>query len=260
MYSFNDLKDGYTKLWNQCKVIKTKEASSQAALITQYKSVYEDIGKEVGVPWYAIGVLHLREAGPQDVGRWECVLHNGERIVGTGKRTHLVPEGRGPFKTFKEAAIDAINLEGLQNRSEWKTNPIEFLAYVSEKFNGFGYRNHNIPSPYLWGGTNIQAPGKYISDGHFDPTVMDTQLGTMAILKYLQPTVSTPATTGAVVATAGVAAATYHYITYWPWAVGAVIAIGIMWGLYHLLKNKGKVNLDADVVKEDVAEVRNVVI
>jgi hypothetical protein len=50
--------------------------------------------------------------------------------------------------------------------------------------NGWGYLGYGIPSPYVFGGTNIQKPGKYTSDGHFE-WVTDTQLGTMAIIERL---------------------------------------------------------------------------
>jgi lysozyme family protein len=60
------------------------------------------------------------------------------------------------------------------------------VAWLLEKFNGFGYREyHHIPSPYLWGGTVVQKPGKYVRDKHYDPTVMDEQIGGMALLAAL---------------------------------------------------------------------------
>jgi hypothetical protein len=40
-------------------------------------------------------------------------------------------------------------------------------------------------SPYLWGGTNIQTVGKYTSDGKFDASHMDTQLGIIPVAKRM---------------------------------------------------------------------------
>jgi lysozyme family protein len=54
-----------------------------------------------------------------------------------------------------------------------------------ETFNGFGYRapTRNIPSPYLVGGTSVQKRGKFTADSHYDPSVIDPQIGGLAILK-----------------------------------------------------------------------------
>jgi lysozyme family protein len=184
--TFENLRADYRRLWDKAVVTKTAEAMQQAQLINSHRAIYQDIGQVVGIPWSAIAVLHLREAGEDDVGRWLCVLHNGEKIIGTGRRTSLVPAGRGPFATFKAAAIDAFEIKRLKDRPEWSEFPIEFLAYVSEKFNGFGYRSRNIPTPYSWAGTSVQRPGKFIADHKFDENFMDPQMGTMAVLKSLQ--------------------------------------------------------------------------
>ncbi len=177
----------YQQLWNKTALMKAAEAGREAQLINKQRPTYEDVGKAVGAPWWAVAVLHLREAGEVDVGRWLCVLHNGEKIIGTGRKTGLVPEGRGPFTSFKEAAIDAFKIEEIKDRREWTECPVEFLAYVSEKFNGFGYRDFKgIVSPYLWGGTSVQQRGKYVGDHQIDPNVMDSHIGTMAVLKSLQ--------------------------------------------------------------------------
>jgi lysozyme family protein/peptidoglycan hydrolase-like protein with peptidoglycan-binding domain len=186
-HTFESLRADYRRLWDKVAVTQTAEARRQAQLISNHRTTYEDAGMAVGAPWWVIAVLHLREAGEGDVGRWLCVLHNGEKIIGTGLKTRLVPEGRGPFTSFRAAAIDAFDVEGLRDRCEWSECPIEFLAYVSEKFNGFGYRDErNMVSPYLWGGTSVQQRGKYVADRKFDENAMDQQIGTMAVLKSLQ--------------------------------------------------------------------------
>ena len=84
-------------------------------------------------------------------------------VAGSKYKTRLVPKGRGPFSTWEEAAIDALKIK--RYPPEWD---IAHIAYAFEKFNGFGYRSKGIPSPYLWGGSNIQRPGKYVRDGVYD--------------------------------------------------------------------------------------------
>jgi hypothetical protein len=110
------------------------------------------------------------------------VLHNGEHIIGTGRKTTLVPKGRGPFSSWSDAAIDAIKLHGLHKITDWS---IERLLYEAERFNGWGYQPRG-PSPYVWSGTNWYKAGKYIADGVYSATHIDTQLGVAIIWKQLQ--------------------------------------------------------------------------
>ncbi len=55
-----------------------------------------------------------------------------------------------------------------------------------EAFNGMGYAAHGLPSPYVWGATNIQQAGKYTSDHGFDPTIWDHQPGVAALFLALK--------------------------------------------------------------------------
>jgi lysozyme family protein len=56
----------------------------------------------------------------------------------------------------------------------------------TEGYNGWGYRNRGVPSPYNWSGTNIYDSGKFTSDGHYSPSAIDQQLGVCAILKRME--------------------------------------------------------------------------
>jgi hypothetical protein len=126
-------------------------------------------------------MLHLRESDCD----FHTHLHNGDSLA---HRTHNVPANRPPNGTppfsFEYSACDALRFEKL-DKMDWKNNIIERIAYCSELFNGFGYRFHNTPSAYLWAGTNQYKSGKFVSDGVFNANVVDTQLGCMAVLKYL---------------------------------------------------------------------------
>ncbi len=184
MASYKSFKAGYTVLWNGMTVNNRAAAQKEARAIIAAKTRLKGVQALTNAPWFFIGLMLGREAGyPGGHLNFNAVLHNGQVIVGTNKKTTIVPKGRGPFATFEESAIDAAKLKGFGG-GEWGP---ERIAYETEAFNGFGYRNKriNIPSPYLWGGTNRQQRGKYIKDGVFDKTVMDSQLGTMAVLKML---------------------------------------------------------------------------
>lgn len=237
-YTFEQLKAGYTNLWNGVKVTRQAPARAEAQKILNNKTRYKQLEAKTGVPWFCIGIIHTREAGSVDVGRFLCCLHNGQKIIGTGRKTTIVPIGKGPFATFEDAAIDA--LQGYKG-TKWS---VELLAYTLEKFNGFGYRNKGIPSPYLWGATNRQKSGKYVADGVYDANVMDTQVGGMAILKSmmeLDPSINFNATVGVehLGPLAPVVAATYLGLTAATWmaalkifGIGVIVAVGI----YFLLK------------------------
>src|SRR5437588_11228445 len=103
MRSFEALRAGYEKLWAACAVTSTAQAAAnhQALAILSARDRYHEADAATRVPWFVIGVLHVREAGLRH-GKpdFTAVLHNGERIVGTGRRTSLVPRGRGPFSTW----------------------------------------------------------------------------------------------------------------------------------------------------------------
>lgn len=210
--SFEKYGPEYQKLWDTMRVIRDDhELSRLAGKIISNKEMYQKVELQTGVPWQMVAVIHEREAGEQDIGRWLCVLHNGEKIVGTGRRTRLVPAGRGPFNDWVSAAIDALQLQGFNKYSDWS---VARVLWALEPFNGYGYRNKGLRSPYLWASTNHQQPGKYVADGVFDGSVMDTQIGCAALLKYLdfakvavKPPLSPPtAPTGEVKQTQGILA------------------------------------------------------
>lgn len=177
--NFEQLKAGYKVLWDKCEVTRTAETKKEAEAIIAAKAHYTGYK----VPWFVVGIIHVREAGsPPD---FKAVLHNGERIVGTGRKTRLVPKNRGPFSDWHTATVDALQIDHLDTITWDDGWGYEHVAYALEAFNGFGYRKHGIPSPYLWGGTNVQERGKFVADGRYDSGTMDPQIGGMALLKEL---------------------------------------------------------------------------
>ena len=182
-YSFESLQEEYKRLWSQMKVIKVPEATQEARRVIGGKIRYKVVESRTGVPWFVVGCMHMRESG----GRFDTWLHNGDPMKRNGVpvKTVHVPANRppNPNVSWEEGAYDAIVVvEHLDLIKEWGP---EHVAYANEKFNGFGYRRPsiNIPSPYLWGGTNVQKRGKYVRDGVYDANTMDPQLGAMAVLK-----------------------------------------------------------------------------
>jgi lysozyme family protein len=168
----------YRSLWNAMRVTRQPEAVTAARKLIAGKARYQVIEKSIGVPWYLVAILHMRESG----AHFEGVLHNGEKIIGTGRKTKLVPAGRGPFNTWEDAAIDALKLKGYQKITDWC---IERIAYCAESFNGWGYFWKGVPSAYLWSGSSVYKGGKYVADGVWDASAQDKQLGAMVVLRAM---------------------------------------------------------------------------
>lgn len=177
-WTFEATEAGYTNLWRTATLkggADAKQADIFADRIIAAEQRYRAVQAATGVPWYFIGALHMRESSCNFAG----VLHNGEKIIGTGRVTTLVPEGRGPFSTWEEAAIDALKLKDMHRVQAW--SPARML-FQAEVFNGLGYVGKGVNSPYVWAGTSHEQRGKFVADHVFDPTTDDTQLGVAAVL------------------------------------------------------------------------------
>ena len=170
----------YAKWWDAMiiKANRVVEFDRTAARLLAHKDIYQLIEKKTGVPWTLIALTHLRESN----NNFGTYLGNGQTLK---RKTTIVPIGRGPFlgpNAFIDGAIDALKIDGLSSIKDWR---LEKELYYCEIFNGAGYDGKGLPSPYLWGGTNIQKAGKYTSDHVFNPNVWDTQPGCAPILARL---------------------------------------------------------------------------
>jgi len=177
-WTFEETKGGYSYLWASAALkggADAINADSFSARIIAAESRYRAAQAATGVPWFFIGALHMRESSCDFSG----VLHNGERIIGTGRLTTLVPDGRGPFSTWEESAIDALKLKNLHRVQDWS---VARMLYSAEVYNGLGYVSRGINSPYVWAGTSHEQPGKFVADHVFDPNADDKQLGVAAAL------------------------------------------------------------------------------
>jgi lysozyme family protein len=184
---YSEIWPKYAAWWDRMtiKPARAAEFNKEATTLLAGKQIYQEVeaattsfGGRVGVKWYHIAVLHMREAG----GNFSCYLGNGQPLA---RRTTLVPKNRGPFlgpRAFIDGCLDALAIDGLSKVLDWR---LEKMLYYAELFNGTGYYLHGLPSPYLWGGTNIQRPGKYVADGRFRSDIWDTQPGCAPLLATL---------------------------------------------------------------------------
>lgn len=159
------------------------EAARICAHMDRYAALAARI--ETAVPWFAVGLIHIMEAD----GNFDCHLHNGDPL---SRRTVHEPAGRPvqgqpPF-TWEESALDALR------QARWHTvAPEEWdlagLLYRLEAYNGWGPRLlHDRRTAYLWAGSSLEQPGKYIADGQWSPTATSAQAGAAVILKQLVTT------------------------------------------------------------------------
>ena len=191
MASFPQYEQGYIDDWASLSIRPERAADiqRQARLLLQGKAIYATIEAKTGVPWWFIGLCHYRESN----FNFNTYLGNGQAL---NRVTTIVPKGRGPFlgpDAFVDGAVDALRIEGFIGATDWS---IARVLYRLEGFNGYGYHGYGVNSPYLYGGSTLYGPpeargGKYVSDGVFNPNVVDTQLGTAVILKELMQLDST---------------------------------------------------------------------
>ena len=180
---FNSLKAEYLDMFERCSIIpaKTQIIQGQLGKLLAGKDRYKGIASDTpGMPWYFVGIIHGMEAGYRFNGH----LHNGDPLTA---RTVNVPAGRPPLGhppfTWEESARDALTFEALTAETDFS---IARILYFFEKYNGFGYRAHGIPSPYLWGYSTWYSGGKFVADHLFSRTAVSDQAGAAVVLKALQ--------------------------------------------------------------------------
>lgn len=179
---FADRRTVYARQWADMEIDpgRTAQIDKAARQLIASKARYQIVASRVNVPWFFIACTHWREAS----GSFAGVLHNGERIIGKGVKTKLVPAGRGPFATWEAAAIDALTIPPHDMRKV-NIDGIERFAYECEKYNGFGYYFKGVPSAYLWSFSSIYKGGKYVADGKWSSSAMDIQIGVMPLLRRM---------------------------------------------------------------------------
>ena len=172
----------YQDLYNDFEITDENSVVEAAKLILKNKERYMNVVEGTKLPWQFVGVTHYREASCD----FTCHPHNGDSLK---QRTHNVPAGRplagDPPFTWEESAKDCyITLKQLDKIQEWD---IPTILSALEAFNGWGYKKYHpdVLSPYLWSFTDKYTVGKYASDGKFDPTLKDKQVGTVPLYKFL---------------------------------------------------------------------------
>lgn len=167
--------------WNRWKmavpdVSRSDYFAAQASKIMTNRPTYILVGQSLGIPWYVIGVIHMRESN----FNFETFLANGDPLP--GPTTHI-PKGLGPCRNWGEAAELSLKNQGWNNGMAWD---LAHTLLNLEAYNGMGYSRKGLPSPYVWSGTSVYTKGKYTSDGIYDPTAVDNQPGCAPVMMALR--------------------------------------------------------------------------
>lgn len=168
--------------WKTCEILPKQSTLlkmvANRLVASSAKFQYQVISRTTGVPWWVIAVIHEREASQ----RWNANIAQGDPWNAVSKH---VPRGRGPFKSFRDAAIDALT-NCAPFAAKWKDWSAGGALTLLVLYNGTGYEDwHHEASPYIWAATNHEEWGKYVSDGHWHADVWDNQLGCAAMLKAM---------------------------------------------------------------------------
>lgn len=177
----------YETLWDTLVELSSPEWQSRignAALrVERGRQRYTVVERTEFVPWQIIGAIHQMESG----GDFGGCLANGQDWR---KETTIEPVGAGPWRSWEDSAVWALDHDGLSGCRDWN---IAAVGMALEEFNGGpkwrtrGYAKRGVNSPYLWSGSNHGVGvGKYVADGRYDPDAVSGQVGAMVILKRLE--------------------------------------------------------------------------
>lgn len=241
--------------WAKAKVKPEKRAifKSVAQRLTAQaaKARYVAAEKRTGVPWFVIAVIHEREASQS----WSANIAQGDPW---NRVSRNVPAGRGPFSGWDAAADDAL-MNCAPYAGKWKDWSVGGTLELLERYNGLGYANRGVPSPYVWSGTDQYVSGKYVADHVYSATAVDQQLGCAGLILAMQeadasikfgapkPAPAVPAehkTAGAIVTGGAIAAQQAHAHGFSPGKVvlvfllSAAVAAGAWFVVRYIRKEK----------------------
>jgi lysozyme family protein len=174
MANLTTLRQTNAQRWAAAKLTREPEYTLPVKRILAAKGQYKAIEAATGVHWVFIACAHYRESS-LDFSKSLAQGDDWSRV------SIHVPKGRGPFKSFVDAAVDALTQcpPYAARNKDWS---MPNMLTLMEQYNGLGYANRGRPSPYVWSGTDQYRSGKYVRDGVYDPNVVDKQLGVAGLI------------------------------------------------------------------------------
>ena len=143
---------------------------------------YEKVAQRTGVPAPLIAAIHYRESS----SNFQTYLHQGDPL---GRPPVHHPTRIPTFYAWEDAAVHALESKGWlrdQLSMTAATDDLSSMATYAEAYNGLGYFNRGLTSPYVYAGTNIYSGGRYVADGVFDPNSWDTRPGVIALIQLTE--------------------------------------------------------------------------
>ncbi len=156
---------------------RKQDAIALAKRCLQHLPEAQQVERKHGIPALLLLAKHAREASCDFTKN----ALNGQPL---SQRTTIVPVGYGPWtgpNAWAQSVDDAVS-RGYYEGADW-SKPSEW-ARVAEKFNGPGYKNRGLVSPYVWAGDKRydSQGGKFVADGVFDRNHFDQQLGVIPLV------------------------------------------------------------------------------
>jgi lysozyme family protein len=180
-------KELYEKHQKELEKAKAKELGpKQQADLDKFKknyeankSRYEAVGKEADMPPELVASLHWRESS----GNFGKYLHQGDPLGAPAKHvpTNIPVFGKDEWD---KAAVHALKMKQMCKKElgiNKDTKDRAKLAAFSERYNGMGYNNKGVASPYVYSGMDTYTSGKYVADGVYSASTVDQQLGVVRL-------------------------------------------------------------------------------
>lgn len=169
----------YKRLYQTVKILPRYQHWLKYYVSESFRNSYSYLKaeKKTGVPWQIIASIHSLECA-FDMNRQ---ILNGQKW---DRKTTISPKNKGPFKNWQESTICAFEMHNYKLCADEIS--IESVLRFLEKWNGWGYANKGLNSPYLWALSNHgEGVGKFIKDGIYDPKAESKQLGAALLIKEL---------------------------------------------------------------------------
>ncbi len=150
-----------------------------------HRARYERVSQRTNVPAPLIAAIHYRESS----SNFETYLHQGDPL---GYPPVHHPRNIPTFYSWEEAAAHALESKGwLRNQLGMSadTRDLRSMATYAEAYNGLGYFNRGLTSPYVYAGTRVYTGGRYVADGVFDSNSWDTRPGVVALIRLTESVV-----------------------------------------------------------------------
>jgi len=168
----------YSTRWAAMVVRLDRMAATDAVVrrMASREARYRAVSDPFGVPWWWLAAIHELE-------------HSGRFTVSMTVTDPIdVPPGQPiPNATILDSQWDDTARALLRSRglTSWTDWSVPGAAYQWERFSGFGYRSHDVPTPYLWSYSNQYTAGKFIRANVFSATTVSQQAGAMVLLRRL---------------------------------------------------------------------------